>query len=685
MSSPQNLANSAVSASRHVSFNEEEVSKSLVTIGYYDEQGGFRDFAGGVLIYSGVVLTSLANSFKHYKELNFSSSLEVTEEDLYVRPFKAHKEDSISSRSVPVRVEKIIPSPDIGRIPDATISILTLLFISPTSYIADFPYLPLTTTEDLAHLDDLKGAHLWGVGVRGFSQAEPPRRCPAETHTQFGILKLHRTPREIKWMKMLFLAFPGRIVSSIHYDVKEWIIFRPAPEVVLYDSLKVCNASRLCMIAPPTSLIKDALQFQCAEHSGYPLLWRIHSGELRVFAILLKSLSDYWFYYDRQNPDEVFMPPSLWAEKHLGLYYDLIYAHRWIQEELTKLFGKNIKTEKKIINHLDQWPNNVDWDNRSGFNADTSVAYLLFQKNGDKIRRFCSASIWRRGVIVTAAHCLKYFIAQDNATLYAALLSEGKEMLFPVRSWVLHPSYLELLDKTTGMSKGPDLAKGADLALIFFDGAPPISEVVEIRDLDDLVNESNGEGELWLLTGHHRYPVEITTKSDPNSYKYIYNKNTWVNAIYFNDLDEYLEKNIQEIQESEDVSESIISEVEYITQEPIIWENLQGSFDDLVKKYSREVLFPALGLRYCERSDAFCVWAKNSAHRLEKYKFMCSKYSGSPVYYAYNDSKEKAQIGIIIGGMSDDPGGPTHCLKRSLVLKLSSYSDWMNETAEKYL
>ena len=410
MSSPQNLANSAVSASRHISFNEEEVSKSLVTIGYYDEQVGFRDFAGGVLIYSGVVLTSLANSFKHYKELNFSSSLEVTEEDLYVRPFKAHKEDSTSSRSVPVRVEKIIPSPDYGRIPDATISTLTLLFISPTSYIADFPYLPLTTTEDLAHLDDLKGAHLWGVGVRGFSQAEPPRRCPAETHTQFGILKLHRTPREIKWMKMLFKAFPGRIVSSIHYDVKEWILFRHEPEVVLYNSLKRCNASRLCMIAPPTSLIKDALQFQCAEHSGYPLLWHTPSGELRVFAILLKSLSDDWFYYDQQNPDEVFMRPNLWAEKHLGLYYDLIYAHRWIQEELTKSFGKNIKTEKRIINHLDQWLKNVDWHNRSGLNADTSVAYLLFQKNGDKIRRFCSASIWRRGVIITAAHCLRSFI-----------------------------------------------------------------------------------------------------------------------------------------------------------------------------------------------------------------------------------------------------------------------------------
>ena len=253
-------------------------------------------------------------------------------------------------------------------------------------------------------------------------------------------------------------------------------------------------------------------------------------------------------------------------------------------------------------------------------------------------------------------------------------------MLFPVRSWVLHPSYLELLE-----NKAAGISKGADLALIFFDGAPPISEVVEIRDVDDLVNESNGEGELWLLTGHHQFPGEITTKSDPKSYKYIYNNNTWVNASYFNDLDEYLEKNIQEIQESEDVSESIISEVEYITQEPIIWENLQGSFDDLVKKYSREVLFPAIGLDDCERSDALCVWAKKSAHRLEKYKFICSGYSGSPVYYAYNDSREKAQIGILIIAMSDDRLGPNYCTERGFVLKLSSYSDWLNETAEKYL
>ena len=216
-----------------------------------------------------------------------------------------------------------------------------------------------------------------------------------------------------------------------------------------------------------------------------------------------------------------------------------------------------------------------------------------------------------------------------------------------------------------------------------------LHECAEIHALRQLELNSYKGGEPRStekkdIPGHHRYPVEITTKSDPKSYKYIYNKNTWVNANYFNDLDDYLEKHIQEIQESEDVSESLISEVEYITQEPIMLENLQGSFDDLVKKHSREVLFPALGLRYCERSDAFCVWAKNSAHRLEKYKFICSGYSGSPVYYAYNDSREKAQIGVLIRAMSKG-GGPTHCLQRGLVLKLSSYSDWMNETAEKYL
>ena len=197
---------------RFQAFDPEAISKSLVSVGHYDDEGVYQHLAGGFIVHRGVVLTSLREVWDHHRHL-YGISAEVFEKELYVAPFDYDAPES----SAPTKVQTWQSHKTLGSLSSPTISNLTLLFLPPSSPLAEMPPLPLATTVDLGDLSELQGQPLWTVGVRDKAGIDPKRPCSGQKRSALGELRLTHMPEEYGWMRMLIKAFPGRLKDSIHY------------------------------------------------------------------------------------------------------------------------------------------------------------------------------------------------------------------------------------------------------------------------------------------------------------------------------------------------------------------------------------------------------------------------------------------------------------------------------------
>ena len=730
---PLGLASSKTT-SHFAKINEKKLEKkplpeNFVSVGIKTPNGSYRHLVGGFLIHPGVVVTSWHYSQYYYllkksgllninhgtEDYSYSLDQPIREKKLYVVFHLQNKE----KKSIAFKVRKVVGHPSGTSLP--THHTIELLFFEPDERISHILPLPLVTTKDVKNFHDLVDDDLlWAVGVRNHPISPPYRHpqnpkkiiCPIGSTSRLGKVSVPYTPADYEWMSYLFNIFPGNLKPYLSYSSP------PTPSSLLQQEaslsfIQTCsNIGFFCtQFQVPRIRTNNDLSFQCTEHIGYPVLWKSPSGTLKVLGVTTLSP----FQKVRRRSDTVAWPQPLRSQ-----HFNLMSAHEWIDatlrsyaQEDSHQFAVNEgildtwdQSLKKVLeegrkHHLDFIANIVTRPNEI---SNKSKIKLISQCNQSEnpvdskkeekrcsdffdfvLRNFnCRGTLIGKGVVLTAGHCLMLSHQDPTLPFYVVFKVKDQEYSAKINQIKILPEYLEFSQKE---NKNMLDYQGGDLGLAFYDHTqnlpeikPASLELDPIKEKQKLDQAVNAKSKLFLSARHRVRPVENSQFLDYQGSQFLDYR--WIPLDFGRSFSEFLSKKVGNILFNEAKKKKIFSEIEKISQEPVIESNIMEKLKNFWNDTSNFDSFRAKHFYFfCSADNVWiCAWGRKELTILERHSVACLGDSGSPILWE-DASKKPMILGVLAHGSSTSESGVYGCSHFFSYNRLSPYRDWILSAA----
>ena len=708
---------------------EQPLPENFVSVGIKIPNGSYRHLVGGFLIHPGVVVTSWHHSEYYYlskksgllninhgtEDYSYSLDRSIRERKLYVVFHLQNKE----KKSIAFKVRKVVGHPSGTSTP--THHTIELLFFEPDERISHVLPLPLATTKDVKNFHDLvDDDFLWAVGVRDHPISPPHRHpqnpkkiiCPTKSKSRLGKVSVPYTPADYEWMSYLFNIFPGNLRPYLAYSSP------PTPSSLLQQEanlsfIQTCShIGFFCtQFQTPRIPINKYLSFQCTEHIGYPVLWRSPSGTLKALGIT--TLSPYQKV--RKRSDTVAWPQPLRSQ-----HFNLMSAHEWIDAMLRSYAQEDLdqftvnegildtwdQSLKKVLeegrkHHLDFIANIVTRPNEISQQTRIKLINQCMERKKSldikKLEKTCSDFVQRvirnfncrgtligKGVVLTAGHCLMLSHQDPILPLYVVFKIKDQEYSTKIKQVKLLPEYLEFSQRE---NKNILDYQGGDLGLAFYDHTQDLPEIkpasLELdpsKERQKLDKAINTKSKLFLSARHRIRSIEGSEFLDGQDSEFL--EYRWIPLDFGRRFSDFLSKKVSNILSSEVKKKKIFSEIEKISQEPIIESKIIGRLKDFWSETSNFILFYITHFYFfCSADNVWvCAWADKELTMLERHSVACAGDSGSPVLW--KDASQKPIIlGVAAHASSTSESGVYGCSHFFSYNRLSPYRDWILSAA----
>lgn len=693
--------------------NVAHIVESLVSVGIELSDGEFRHLVGGFVVHPGVVLTYIPPEIKsYYKKLLRIKDHSFSQ--LYIEFFSQNKH--VGKVRVSVQSQRAWKALDNPLDVYSSYFGLTLLFFDVPSQISSISALNFSSAYDFAHSYEILDNDFIGVGVWNYSGNFPIQEkskipvCPDSSYSYLASMSFTRDPRYYKLLALMVEAFPGKIASYLWPNLQlhlykeqnkafdqrlDFFASEFREELFQYYHALMCNDDANVICTDQSSLYSNMqmLQFQCAEHTGYPLLWRASSqSPWKVIAISGAS-----HYVPRMDIARISGPDASVEQMHQSMHLDAIFFKTWIKNQILDQ-KKYLQLDKNILSNL----NDADDIFQTVQSPQKYFVHLAekvsqSQKKDHFYRRFCSGVLIADNAVLTAAHCISHLSLQEDHNYYA-LLHGAWYVDTPVKivDYQIHPKYA-VLDESYYRLQQQQLQNPEeltamifkyDLGIVFLDPFVdvPSAHTISIKSYfkQDLWN--NVQKNIWKVFVPKHSKRRFARKKGYAAYSLDYHQAmqdyALLPAMVLNDFDSYIFRDIDDMLEQLISSESmnidyLLSKIFEITGENIRALNIAAISDRIKLSDIRKNTHDLFSRIECDQDGLLCFFPDKAKNRRVQHYAICQGDSGAPLIVY--DGRESAVVGILSSLRLMDLNSEI-CGSFAVAVDLSEHQNWIQET-----
>ena len=708
----KSLASSALSPSSFESSFESKVMKALegnylpegfVRIAQKQASGEYEILSGGGLIAPGVVVAPTIAPIEDLRDKEYFYN--DYEGSLLYRPseHKLFPVDGLyilftirSGKEVAVKIDRIRRFEYGGRQLYAQFMDFSVYFFDPHPEIAHIRPIPTVNSEDFSSFNDVVGEvftagqrvseaketfYKWIEGVDGHREF---CQSVADSPSGFGRSQVRFTPDEAEFIWTAMDSYPGQLEKIVSNTMKprfaqkssgEWyvrgIFHRRKAIYLLHRDFPLYFASNaffsitrcqgFCLEGPLYKDLREGdLHTICYKdhrsRAGYPVLWKTPSSKIKMLGIAGGRR-------DMSKPHEPF---SLSGEPNFqGVYYltginTLLYLP-FIRSEIL-LYNQHIR-QQFGTEELDPYIEDYSKSSESQSFPYVVAVRPTYNKGKRVLDIACSGAYIKKGVVLTAAHCVPKKL--DGKALVHRVLLEFKvgEDIYvaPSKRWIAHP-YFRKSDQPHN-----DMRDAVDLALVFFHEPEDFPDIkpASLLSAGDSLEQLVAEGyEILKLSYMKHWSVEGPPLRD---HRY----NAWPADILADGV-ELTMRRYQPFMDSDRYHQVILPYVKHMVGQEIE--------DSLITDKVMKVIEKSGALSFakeCANPGMFCLMAKQEVFFTQRNHFTCAGDSGSPVLA--RDGHNTKVIGVHSKG-----GGSRYqtaeCNPVAVSVYLAPYLDWLQKT-----
>ena len=682
--------------------------ESYVSIAVKLPDGSFHHLMGGFLLHPGVVLTTLSTAIYRYHVHQLGLDENFVQGEFYVIFSLPGKRGKVEQVPIPVK-EAVSNIPLGGRSLFGRDPSLSVLFFETTDKIKHIKPIPLANTGDLEDVYKASGDDLWVVGVKGYEGEFPLKNkkghniCPDPTYTKVGAVNLSATPEEYMLVNQMISLDPGAATPFLTENLVTKgsdgnLTFTPpasdpTPEqrknIREHHISRSCNSDILC--TEPSSPFKASLdiQFQCAEHVGYPALWRSPSGIWKILGSTItthylwspdleenpgKSFKDFFKWYDTK----ALTPDFFKTSKH----YDLVFSHSTLIHALNYYNASNkdpnFNFDEEIISSWDLSLENALIFNKH-FNFMVNISAKITHKDEDKSAylTLCRGSVISDGVILTTANCLL-----SDASVILNRVKEEERKNFTVETVALFrdeedtqkvveipPQFTYVHEQYQKAIKNKDTsAPLPDLGLFFYD--PSQEDLPSIPSIALPSHEISDKKPLYSLSSH-----ALDGMNESRVWPHVYRNYRWIEHRLQVSARDEIKRKMQYFFNSGKRQEKKVSE----------WlENITGKKADIwdLRKQLVEKPNPYLELiDECAESPVYVCTTINEEklNRVERMRGVCEGDMGAPLMQE-DKNKNVYLVGVVTGLRDRTFAKP--CSSEAVSIKTAPFVNWIIDSVK---